>query len=211
MDLTHLRQDYMQASLSEEDVAPDPLQQFDVWFSQAIKSGLHEPYAMTLATTNIQGHPSARIVLLRGYDEHGMLFFTNYQSRKGHELKQNAYASLLFYWAELERQVRVEGQVRFASTEESDRYYHSRPVGNRLGAWASPQSQVIPDSQTLEQRVAFVASEQGEQATRPAYWGGYRVIPERMEFWQGRESRLHDRLQYRLLPHQGWIMERLAP
>lgn len=211
MDLTHLRQDYMQASLSEEDVALDPLQQFDVWFSQAIKSGLHEPYAMTLATTNIQGHPSARIVLLRGYDEHGMLFFTNYQSRKGHELKQNAHASLLFYWAELERQVRVEGQVRFASTEESDRYYHSRPVGNRLGAWASPQSQVIPSRAFLEEREAQFKAQYGEEPPRPPHWGGYRLQPTWFEFWQGRPSRMHDRISYRQDASGGWQIERLAP
>ncbi|RCS56475.1 pyridoxamine 5'-phosphate oxidase [Parvibium lacunae] len=211
MDLTHLRQDYRQAALNEEDVAADPLQQFDHWFSQALKSNLPEPYAMTLATANQQGQPSARIVLLRGYDEQGLLFFTNYQSRKGHELAQNAHAALLFYWAELERQVRIEGQVRFASTEESDRYYASRPVGNRLGAWASPQSQAIPSRQFLEEREAQFRAQYGDEPPRPKHWGGYRLQPTQFEFWQGRPSRLHDRINYSLSQRGQWLIERLAP
>jgi pyridoxamine 5'-phosphate oxidase len=200
-----LRKEYVQHTLEEADMLDNPFDQFNRWFDDAVAAGVPHANAMTLASADSRGRPSIRLVLLKGCDHTGFVFFTNYDSRKGEELAQNPHACLHFSWMGMERQVRIEGRVVKTSAAESDAYFASRPLG------ASPQSQVIPNREALEQRVAFVAREQGEHAKRPEYWGGYRVIPERMEFWQGRESRLHDRLQYRLLPHQGWIMERLAP
>lgn len=206
-----LRKEYVQHTLEEVDMLDNPFDQFNRWFDDAVAAGVPHANAMTLASADSRGRPSIRLVLLKGCDHTGFVFFTNYDSRKGEELAQNPHACLHFSWMGMERQVRIEGRVVKTSAAESDAYFASRPLGARHGAIASPQSQVIPNREALEQRVAFVAREQGEHAKRPEYWGGYRVIPERMEFWQGRESRLHDRLQYRLLPHQGWIMERLAP
>jgi pyridoxamine 5'-phosphate oxidase len=210
MDLTALRRDYRRASLDETDIRPDPLDQFRIWLDEALRAELDEPYAMTLATVDAAGQPSARIVLLRGADARGFAFFTNYDSRKGNELAERDRAALLFYWAPLERQVRVEGRVARVSDADSDDYFARRPRGSCIGAWASPQSAVIPDRQWLEKRVADFDREHGDNVPRPPNWGGYRLVPERFEFWQGRESRLHDRLVYRQAA-DGWAVERLAP
>jgi len=210
MDLTALRRDYRQARLDEADLLAEPMQQFRAWFEQALASGLDEPYAMTLATVSGDQRPAARIVLLRGFDERGFAFFTNFDSRKGHELAAAPHAALLFYWAPLERQVRIEGVVARVPDADSDDYFAKRPRGSCIGAWASPQSQVIPDRDWLRQRVAAFDAEHGDTVPRPDNWGGYRLIPDYYEFWQGRESRLHDRLVYRM-DGEAWRTERLAP
>ena len=210
MKLSDLRTDYKMASLDESDVAPTPFKQFDKWFGDAIKAEVPEPNAMTLATCDALGRPSARIVLIKGVDDRGMIFFTNYQSHKGQDLAANNRAALLFFWPELERQIRIEGRVETVSAADSDAYYQSRPVLSRIGAWASPQSQVLPSRTDLEARFAAFAAEHGENPPRPAHWGGYRVVPNFFEFWQGRRSRLHDRICYRLT-EGNWKLERLAP
>ena len=210
MDLTALRRDYRQARLDEADLLAEPLQQFRAWFEQALASGLDEPYAMTLATVSGDQRPAARIVLLRGFDERGLAFFTNFDSRKGHELAAAPHAALLFYWAPLERQVRIEGVVARVHDTDSDDYFAKRPRGSCIGAWASPQSQVIPDRDWLRQRVDAFDAEHGDTVPRPDNWGVYRLIPDYYEFWQGRESRLHDRLVYRM-EGDAWRTERLAP
>ncbi len=209
--IADLRQDYRLQALNEADVSPDPFQQFQSWFDQAIAAQVPEPNAMTLATADAQGIPSARIVLLKGFDQRGFVFFTNYESQKGQELAQNPYAALVFWWAALERQVRITGRVEPVSAQESDAYFHSRPIGSQLGAWASAQSQRIPDRQVLEQRLQELTLQYQEQTIpRPVHWGGYRLNPSLIEFWQGRSNRLHDRLCYRL--HQEtWKIERLSP
>jgi pyridoxamine 5'-phosphate oxidase len=200
------------ADLREADVPADPLVLFTEWFEAAVAADLTEPAAMTLATATPDGWPSARIVLLRGYDERGFVFFTNYQSRKGAELAANPRAALAIYWAPLHRQVRIEGSVAVVSAAESDAYFQSRPLGHRLGALASPQSQVIPDRHFLEARLTAVEQQCASGVVpRPAHWGGYRVVPATIEFWQARENRLHDRLRYRRDAQYGWILERLAP
>ena len=208
--LADLRKDYMLASLDETGVAATPLAQFDKWFKEALDAKLPEPNAMTLATCDAQARPSARIVLVKSYDERGFVFFTNYESHKGQELTANNRAALLFFWPELERQIRIQGRVEKVSAAMSDDYYRSRPLASRIGAWASPQSQVLPSRTALEARVSAFEAEYGENPPRPATWGGYRVVPQVLEFWQGRGDRLHDRIQYRL-NNGKWKIERLAP
>lgn len=210
MSVADIRQSYEKSVLLENGLAASPHEQFAVWFEQALQAQVIEPNAMTLATATANGKPSARIVLLKGYDERGFVFFTNYLSRKGRELADNTQASLLFFWPELERQVRLEGRVEKVQTQESDAYYCSRPLGSRIGAWASPQSQPIT-RQELESRTAELAAELGEDPPRPEHWGGYRLVPDYAEFWQGRPSRLHDRLTYRRQENGAWTIVRLAP
>ncbi|PWT74687.1 MAG: pyridoxamine 5'-phosphate oxidase [Proteobacteria bacterium] len=209
-NIADLRREYAKESLDESDVSPDPFQQFARWFGESFRAELPDPNAMVLATVGRSGRPSARTVLLKGCDERGLVFFTNYESRKGQDLLFNPQASLLFVWLELERQVRAEGRVERASEDESDEYFRSRPLDSRLGAWASPQSQTVPDRHAIEERFAEAARLHGDDPLRPPYWGGYRLIPDQFEFWQGRPSRLHDRIQYRLAK-SAWIIERLAP
>lgn len=207
-----LRQDYKRATLDEQHAAAGPLLQFERWWQEVIDSELEEPNAMTLATSTADGRPSARIVLLKSFSEEGFLFFTNYESRKGHELAENPRVTLLFFWKELERQVRIEGTVSKASAAVSDEYFQSRPLGSRIGAIASPQSQVIPGREVLEEKVQELEKAYAENGPqRPEHWGGYVVKPEVVEFWQGRSSRLHDRLRYVLQEDDSWKMERLAP
>ena len=212
-DLASLRIEYGSRGLTETDVDPDPFAQFRAWLDESFEAQLPEPYAMTLATATAEGVPAARIVLLRGVDERGFTFFTNYDSRKGEELARNPRAALVFFWAAIHRQVRVEGTVERVSAVESDAYWHSRPLGSRISAAASHQSQVIPGRDVLERRVAELSALYDEDDTvpRPAHWGGYRVRPASIEFWQGRRSRLHDRLRYLRLEDGTWRVERLAP
>jgi pyridoxamine 5'-phosphate oxidase len=198
--------------LAEADMNADPIRQFEAWFQEALAANLPEPNAMTLATATADGQPSARTVLLKEFDERGFTFHTNYEGRKGRELAANPRATLLFFWPELQRQVRIEGTVERLSEAESDEYFRSRPLGSRLGAWASPQSEVIPSRDVLEERVREVAQRFPDGAVpRPPFWGGFRVRPLAIEFWQGRPDRLHDRLRYRRLQPEGWRLERLAP
>ncbi len=212
INIEEWRKDHGRFVLREEDAHPDPIQQFLAWFDDAVDSGEPEVNAMALATATPEGRPSARIVLLRGVDERGFAFFTNYESRKARELEANPFASLAFFWRETERQVRIEGRVERVSHEESDRYFHSRPAGSRIGAWASPQSQVIVDRTELERLYAEAEARHADgTVSRPPHWGGYRVIPGVIEFWQGRPSRLHDRLRYTLTGPLAWRRERLAP
>jgi len=210
--LAELRQEYKQQGLQESNVDRNPIVQFERWFNQALQAQLREPNAMTLATVTAAGKPAARVVLLKGFDRRGFVFYTNYTSRKGQELAQTPFAALVFWWADLERQVRIEGAVEKVSAQESDAYFRSRPRGSRLGAWASDQSQVVPDRATLEARLRTLEQKyQGQEIPRPPHWGGYRVIPTVVEFWQGRPNRLHDRLRYSRQAGNGWLLERLAP
>lgn len=210
--LADLRKDYALAGLHEKDLARDPFRQFDKWFQEAEAAKVIEPNAMTLATATADGRPSARTVLLKGVDGRGFVFFTNYESRKGRELGANARATLLFPWLALERQVIVEGTVTPCSREESDAYFHSRPHASQLGAWVSQQSSIIPDRSALETSFKTIeAKYAGSVVPLPPHWGGYRVSPVTVEFWQGRRSRLHDRLRYRRGPEGDWTVERLAP
>jgi pyridoxamine 5'-phosphate oxidase len=210
--VANLRKEYRLRGLSEAEAAEEPFTQFTAWFAEIVAVSVLEPTAMTVATATVEGRPSARMVLLKGFDERGFVFYTNYDSRKGGELAANPWAALVFYWPELERQVRVEGVVAAVPPEESDAYYASRPLGSRLGAWASHQSRVIPDRAVLEARLAeLVAQYPDGTVPRPPNWGGFRVTPHNIEFWQGRLNRLHDRLRYTRQPDGGWRRERLSP
>ncbi|MFL5241979.1 MAG: pyridoxamine 5'-phosphate oxidase [Gemmataceae bacterium] len=212
MNLADLRREYMQKGFSEEQSRPDPFEQFGVWLEEALAVPLLEPNAMTLATCSADGKPTARVVLLRGFDGRGFTFFTNRHSGKGRQLAENPQACLVLFWPEMDRQIRIEGHVEWTSDEESEVYFASRPRGSQLAAWASRQSEVIPNRAALEQRVEEFAIKYAEQAVpRPPHWGGYRVVPAKIEFWQGRPSRLHDRLRYRKGTDGKWIRERLAP
>ena len=206
-----LRKDYGQASLNEDDVLDDPMLQFTRWFEQALKAQVNEPNAMNVATVGRDGRPSSRIVLVKQFDERGFTWYTNYDSRKGEELRANPHAALLFFWSELERQVRIEGRVETTSAEESDKYFHSRPLKSRLSAIASQQSAPIAHRAALEQNYEAVEAKAGDAPARPANWGGFRVIPERIEFWQGRRSRFHDRIVYTRQEDGSWARHRLQP
>jgi pyridoxamine 5'-phosphate oxidase len=209
-DIAHLRKSYERAELDEAASHADPLQQFDQWLREAIAGQLPEPNAMTLATVGPEGRPSTRVVLIKGYDARGLAWYTNYDSRKGREIAAHPWAALQFHWVELERVVRVEGRVEKTSAQDSDAYYATRPLDSRLGAWASPQSQVISGRAVLVANAAKAAVQHGLNPERPPHWGGYRLVPDTWEFWQGRKSRLHDRLRYRL-EGSTWVRERLAP
>jgi pyridoxamine 5'-phosphate oxidase len=211
MKVSDVRREYGVAGLSEGDLAAEPIAQLRLWLDQAREVYPEEFTSMTLATADREGRPTARVVLLKGIDERGLVFYTNYDSRKGRELAENPRAALVFYWAALDRQVRIEGTVERTSREESEAYFISRPLGSRLGAWASPQSRPIDGRGELERRLREVEERFGEAVPLPESWGGYRVRPETVEFWQGRPSRLHDRLRYSRQPGGGWKIERLAP
>lgn len=212
VSIADLRENYTQAGLSQADVASDPISQFQTWFDAAVSAQLPEPNAMTLATVSRDARPSARIVLLKGLDQRGFVFYTNYNSRKGQQLAANSWASLVFVWLSLERQVRVEGQVEKVSDEETEQYFHSRPRGSQIGAWVSEQSSVIRDRQVLESELARLEQQyQDQPIPRPPHWGGFRVKPNWVEFWQGRPNRLHDRIGYQLEANQHWTISRLAP
>lgn len=217
-DLAQMRKSYEQAELDESHVRARPIDQFHHWFDEAVKAKALEPNAMTLATVGPSGAPSTRVVLLKGADERGLVWFTNYNSRKGHDLAAHPAAALQFFWPELERVVRIEGQVGQVSAQESDAYYRSRPIGSRIGAWASPQSEVLASRAELESAWQAKQVELGDDPARPPYWGGYRLVPQHWEFWQGRSSRLHDRITYDLQSPEGassgvsqWLIQRLAP
>lgn len=210
--IADLRSEYSSQTLLEQDVAADPVVQFEKWWHQAIEAEIEEPNAMTLATASVDGVPSARIVLLKGFDRKGFVFFTNYRSYKGRQLEENPKACLVFFWKELERQVRIVGLVNPVGAEESDDYFQSRPVGSQLGALTSPQSEVITGREWLDEQYREMEAQfRGKAIERPSYWGGYRVQPVIVEFWQGRPSRLHDRIQYSLQEGGDWKIERLAP
>lgn len=205
------RRDYLQKKLNRKTARGNPFEQFEIWFAEAIESEIFEPNAMTLATANKKGMPSARVVLLRGFDEEGFTFFTNYDSRKGLDLAENPQASLLFYWAEIERQVRLEGLISKVGEKISDEYFATRPRESQIGAWVSPQSQIIESREVLERRFVELEAEwEGKEIERPPNWGGFILQPQKFEFWQGRAGRLHDRLVY-LKTETSWIIERLAP
>ena len=207
-----LRKDYTLQDLNEIEVDPNPVIQFQKWFDQACSTDIPEANAMTIATVNSEGKPSARIVLLKGYDQKGFVFYTNYNSQKGQELTANPHAAIVFWWAQLERQVRITGSVEKISARESDEYFHSRPLGSRLGAWTSNQSEIISSREVLEQRLEELQVKyQNLDVPRPSHWGGFRVIPAEIEFWQGRSSRLHDRLLYTQADDGSWKIQRLSP
>jgi len=206
-----LRKDYGQATLDEGDVLDDPIEQFTAWFEQALKAEVNEPNAMTLATVAADGRPSSRIVLVKQFDPRGFTWYTNYESKKARDLSDNSHAALLFFWSELERQVRIEGRVERTAPEESDRYFRSRPLKSRLSAIASEQSAPIASRAQLEANYEAVAQQAGDDPARPANWGGFRLVPERIEFWQGRRSRFHDRIVYERQADRSWVRQRLQP
>ncbi|AQZ99140.1 pyridoxamine 5'-phosphate oxidase [Comamonas kerstersii] len=208
--IADLRKSYERAELNETASHADPLQQFDQWLQEAIKAEIAEPNAMTVATVGSNMRPSTRVVLIKGYDERGIVWYTNYDSRKGKELAGNPFAALQFHWVDLERVVRIEGRVERVSAQESDAYFNSRPLDSRIGAWASPQSQVISGRSVLVTNAAKYGAQFLLNPPRPPHWGGFRLVPDRWEFWQGRKSRLHDRLRYELRNNE-WVRERLAP
>jgi pyridoxamine 5'-phosphate oxidase len=212
VDLSNLREEYSQQGLRRKDLDPDPVRQFSLWFTAAVEAGLRDANAMSLATSSREGQPSVRVVLLKGFDTSGFVFFTNYDSEKGRQLDENPRCAVTFWWAEMERQVRICGETERTSREESARYFHSRPRGSQLGAWVSKQSEVIDGRQILEARLAQISERyaQGE-VPLPPHWGGYRFKPEQFEFWQGRSNRLHDRFRYTRQGDGTWNIERLAP
>jgi len=211
-EIQNLRQDYTAATLSENDTKGDPINQFEQWFNEALAAKLHEPNAMTLATATTNGKPSARILLLKGFNQHGFIFYTNYLSRKGKEITKNPQGAITFFWGELERQVRIEGTIEKLSKEDSERYFHSRPKGSQIGAVASPQSQEIEGREGLEKKWSELESEyEGKEVPKPSFWGGYILNPQLVEFWQGRSSRLHDRILYKKVDKKSWKKVRLAP
>ena len=209
--IADLRKSYERAELSEDASHADPLKQFEQWLQEAISAQVPEPNAMTLATVGPDLRPSTRVVLIKGMDARGIVWYTNYDSRKGRELAGNPYAALQFHWVELERTVRIEGRVEKTSAEDSDAYFHSRPLDSRIGAWASPQSEVISGRSVLVANAAKYSAQFLLNPPRPAHWGGYRLVPDQWQFWQGRKSRLHDRLRYLLQTDGAWLRERLAP
>jgi len=210
--IADIRKEYIFQTLSEHEVAGKPIDQFETWWKQALESDIEEVNAMTLATVGANGRPSARIVLLKGFDENGFVFFTNYQSHKGNDIQINPYVSVVFFWKELERQVRINGIAEKIDEKESDIYFQSRPEASKIGAWASPQSNVIENREVIENNEAgYQAKFAGNKIERPPHWGGYIVKPEVVEFWQGRASRLHDRIRYTIETDNNWKIERLAP
>jgi pyridoxamine 5'-phosphate oxidase len=211
MPIASLRQEYSRASLSEQDATQDPIALFATWFDQARQAQLPDPNAMSVATVGADGRPSNRILLIKGFDARGFTWFTNYNSRKGRDLRAHPYAALLFHWAALERQVSIEGRVEQVADDESEAYFHSRPLASRLGALASDQSEPIADRALLDAKLAEVQASHPERPPRPAHWGGYRLAPERIEFWQGGSARLHDRLLYTRQPDGSWRRQRLQP
>ena len=212
MSISSIRRDYQLKSLSESDVLTDPFKQFAIWWEEALSAEIDEVNAMVLSTVKNDGKPTSRVVLLKGYDDKGFVFFTNYESNKGEQLYKSPFASLLFFWKELERQIRIEGTCEKILPEESDEYFFSRPLGSRLGAWASPQSRVIEGRETLENKAEELVSIYSDgKVPRPPHWGGYRVVPHSFEFWQGRSSRLHDRILYTNIESNIWKIQRLAP
>ncbi|MEO9003155.1 MAG: pyridoxamine 5'-phosphate oxidase [Ginsengibacter sp.] len=207
-----MRKIYKLQTLLESDMNEDPIKQFEIWWQHAIISKIDEPNSMSLATSTASGKPSVRTVLLKGLKENGFVFFTNYQSRKGKEIEENPFVSLLFFWKELERQVRIEGSIKKISAEDSDEYFSERPRESQVGAWSSPQSSVIESRNLLQQKMEEYDKQFGtKEIPRPGYWGGYIILPNSLEFWQGRPGRMHDRLQYTLDEKNGWVMKRLAP
>lgn len=208
-----LREDYRRSSLTENEIKDKPFEQFKLWFENALEAKIPEPNAMVVASVSKEGMPSARVVLLKGFDERGFVFYTNYESQKGRELAHNPGCALVFNWLELERQIRIEGQAEKLSPEDSESYFHKRPKKSQIGAWASPQSQVIENREVLENNFSDLEARyaDAEQLPRPEHWGGFRVVPSRIEFWQGRSGRLHDRLNFTRNPEGEWAMSRLAP
>ncbi|HOQ50179.1 MAG TPA: pyridoxamine 5'-phosphate oxidase [Candidatus Kapabacteria bacterium] len=210
-DISSIRHDYGKFSLDEKSIKKNPFEQFEIWFNDSLKGDFTDPNAFALSTVNNEGKPSSRILLLKGYDSNGFVFYSNYESRKGQEIEQNPYGAMLFFWDKFERQIRIEGKIEKLGPEESNQYFQSRPYTSRLGAWASEQSKVLKSRFTLMRKVAMLMLKYPTSVPLPPHWGGYRLIPEQFEFWQGRPSRLHDRFRYKLLPDGNWQIDRLYP